>query len=172
MGRPKKIQRELLTVEDCTAAMGRLLAATIEAEKVVAERDLAIAAASARFEPRLDEARQTAAEMTAALEGYYYAHVQEIEASGRKSLQLVNGVMGRRDNPPALKPLNRRWTWAAIKQAVRAGLGLEYLRQPEPELDRDKLKTLGNEKLREFGMKVESDETFYIEPERLPEVRA
>ena len=110
--------------------------------------------------------------MTAALEGYYYAHVQEIEASGRKSLQLVNGVMGRRDNPPALKPLNRKWTWAAIKQAVRAGLGLEYLRQPEPELDRDKLKTLGNEKLREFGLKVESDETFYIEPERLPEVSA
>ena len=168
MGRGKKAGMELLSIEDCTGAMGELLAATIEIEVLVAERDLAVAGASARFEARLDAEWARRGALEASLEAYYYDHVREIEASGRKSLQLANGVMGRRDNPPALKPLNRKWTWKAILQAVTTGLGVAYLRAKEPELDRDKLKTLPNEKLRDFGLKVEGDETFYVEPARLP----
>ncbi len=169
MGRQKKAGVELGSIDDCTRAMGELLAVTIEVEVLVAERDLAVAQASKKFETRLDDAWARKGAVSASLEAYYYGHVLEIEADGKKSLQLANGVMGRRDNPPALKPLNRKWTWAAILQAVTTGLGMSYLRTREPELDRDKLKTLPNEKLRDFGMKVESDETFYVEPARLPE---
>ena len=167
MGRPKKAGRELGSIADCTAAMGELLTAICEIRVLKAEQDLAVAAAGQKFEGRLDDAWARRGGLEAALEAYYYGHVKDIEAAGRKSLQLVNGVMGRRDNPAALKPLNRKWTWAAILQAVTTGLPA-CVRARAPELDREKLKTLPAEALRDHGMKVESGETFYIEPVRLP----
>jgi hypothetical protein len=170
MARPKKASVVLGSIDDCTRAMGELLVTITELEILTAESDRARAAASAQFEKRLDAAHAQKAGLEMALRDYYYTHLAEVEQGGVKHKQLANGVMGRRDNPAALKPLNRQWTWAAILQAVTTGLGIPYLRIREPELDKDKLKTLGNEKLRNFGMKLEIDETFYAEPARLPEV--
>jgi len=167
MGRPKKAVKRLDTLEDVSTSMQDLLRAQLELEVLTAERDLAVAGASKQFEARLDAAKNAAAQAKAALKAYYYAHVKEIEVDGTKHLTLTAGVMGRRDNPPALKPMNKAWTWEAICTAVRTGLGLEYFRQPDPELDKEKLKVLPAEKLREYGLKVEGEETFYVEPARL-----
>ena len=175
MGRPKKLA-ELQSVEDCTRAMGDLLSAATDIEVLTAERDLAVASASATFETRLDDARTRKADAETALERYYYAHITEIEAAGVKHCQLANGVIGRRMHPPKLMPLNRKWTWKAICAAVRGAWGLKYFHPAkEPEIDKDLVKaSLTDEQLRGVGLKVDSEETFYAEPARLPalEVKA
>ena len=111
MGRTKKAGRELKSLEECTAAMGELLISTVRAERLTAERDLAVAVASARFEAEIDQARREVGEALAALKAYYYGHLSEVEKDGVKHCQLANGVMGRRDDPAALALKNRAWSW-------------------------------------------------------------
>jgi hypothetical protein len=159
----------LATPEECVRTMAELLIAITDIEVLIAEKDLAMAAALARTETRLDDAKARKIEAEVALKNYYYAHLAEIEKSGAKRWQLSNGVIGRRDNPPALKPLNRAWSWEKIKAAVRERWGTKYFHAPKaPELDKDKLKELDAEQLKLAGMKLESEETFYAEPDRAP----
>ncbi len=133
-GRPRKAAvEELQSLEDCTRVMGELLIATAEEEAVLAEAALAVAKASQQFETRLNAARHAKRENEAALESYYYGHVTEIERDGQKFIQLVNGRMGRRDNPPKLVPLNKKWTWKTITIALREKFGLKYF-HPTPSL--------------------------------------
>lgn len=172
MARPKKPGVELQSIDECTQAMAALLLAQLDIEVLLAEANLAVAAAQVKFEPLLDSARQTRAERELQLRTYYYAHLSELEKGGAKHHQLANGVMGRRDNPPALKPLNRNWPWAAIAIRVRELWGKKYFHEPkEPEIDKEKLKTLSDEELKGAGLKVETGETFYADPVRLPEVK-
>jgi hypothetical protein len=171
MGRPKKpAERKLQSIEECNAAMADLLVAITDIEALTAERDLAVAASSAKFEAILDDAKVRRDAAEGALQRYYYAHLAELEKDGRKHYQLANGVMGRRDNPPALKPLNRNWTWAAIQAAVQdRWKGLKHFHERKaPPLDKESLKAEDAETLAKCGLKVESDETFYAEPARLP----
>jgi len=170
MGRPKKARVVLASIEDCTRTMADLLVAITDIEILIAEKDQAVAAASAQFEFSLDNAKMRRLEAEVALKNYYYTHLEELELGGAKHYDLANGVMGRRDNPAALKPLNRAWTWEAIKVRVRELWGrTAYFHEPkEPELNKELLKTLPAEELKKAGMKVEAEETFYAEPARLP----
>jgi hypothetical protein len=171
MARPKKPAVELQSIDECTQAMTELLLAQLDIEVLVAEANLAMAAAQVKFETRLDKARQTRADRELQLKTYYYTHLPEVEVGGVKHYQLPNGVIGRRDNPPALKPLNRSWSWDAITVRVRELWGKEYFHEPKaPEIDKDKLKTLSDEELKSAGLKVQTGETFYAEPMRMPEV--
>jgi hypothetical protein len=170
MGRVKKDGGiQLRSVEDCGAAMEDLLLAQLQLEGLVADRDAAVAKAAETYKPSIDAALEMAAALEGALKGYYYAHLAEMEAGGGKHFQLPNGVMGRRDNPAKLAPLNRNWTWAAIKVRVRELFDADYFHEPkEPELDKERLKTLPEEELKNVGLKLVAEETFYCEPARLP----
>jgi phage host-nuclease inhibitor protein Gam len=171
MARPKKAKNELATLDDCNRALAELRGAAAELRATEAERDLAVAKASAAFEKLIDEAKARANEATASLQAYYYGHLAELEREGSKHVQLANGRFGRRDNPPALKRLNGKWSWPDIENAVRAMFGRKYFRVRE-DLDRVALKDaqLAAETLRQLGVKVEADETFYVEPAALPTV--
>jgi hypothetical protein len=172
MARPKLASVELSSIAECTGAMAGLLVATTLLEGLNAERDREVAAASAKYEARLDEAKSRKAELEAALQRYYYEHVTEIEHDDVKHVDLTNGRFGRRQNPAALKPLNKSWTWKAIKAAVGAKWPGKYFHEPKPpELDKDALKALDADLLKAVGLKTEADDTFYCEPARLPEVK-
>jgi hypothetical protein len=172
MGRPKKAGRELESIEECTAAMGDLLIAATQLDALTADRDLAVAKASKVYEAPMDLAREQKAGLEAALKGYYYAHLAELEKDGVKHFQLANGVMGRRDNPARLALKNRAWTWGAVLVLLRAEFGDRFLRVQAPEIDKGLVRTeLPKDDLAEYGLKLEKDETFYAEPARLPEVK-
>lgn len=171
MARPKKPTIELTSLAECNEALGDLGRATSDLKILGAERDLAVAAAQAKFEDRMDEAKARKADLEKALEVYYYTHLAEVEQDGKKHVQLANGRIGRRDNPPKLRPLNRKWSWDAIENAVRALFGPKrFFRQPPPELDKEALKAakLAIEELKQLGLKLEAEETFYAEPAALP----
>lgn len=170
MGRPRKSTgAELVSIDDCTRKMAEMLVAITDIEVLTAERDVAVAVVSAQWEKILDDARGRAIEAETALKNYYYAHAKEIEAGGAKHLQLENGVMGRRFNPPSLKPLNRGWTWNAIAVRVRELWGDLHFHAPmAPQIDKESLKDLSAEDLAKAGLKKHSKEVFYAEPARQP----
>jgi phage host-nuclease inhibitor protein Gam len=162
---------DLQSLDDCAAAMSDLLTVTLQLEGLVADRDLAVAKASATYEPAIDTGRARKADIEAALKAYYYGHLSEVEKDGKKSVQLANGVMGRRDNPARLALKNRQWTWAAVLAILREKAGDRFLRLRDPEIDKDLVKAeIAPEALGEVGLKLEQDETFYAVPARLPEV--
>src|ERR1022692_714395 len=170
MARAKKASVVLGSIDDCTRAMGELLVAITELEILTAESDRARALASAQFETRLDAAHMQKDGLEMALRDYYYTHLAEVEQGGVKHKQLANGVMGRRDNPTALKLKNRSWTWGSVLVVLREKFGDRYLRRRDPEIDKDLVKAeLPADDLGAYGLKLEQDETFYAEPTRLPE---
>lgn len=167
MARPKKSKTALQSIDECTAAMGELLVATATVEKLTADQALAVATAQAKHEADLNAARKRAAEIEAALESYYYAHVAELEQEGRQHFKLPNGVMGRRFGAGKLAPINRSWSWGSITAKVREVFGARFFRSVEAELNKDLLKDkLDAEGLAKIGCCVKYGEKFYAEPTR------
>jgi hypothetical protein len=154
----------LQSIEECDAAMYRLLIATLEREKLECARDAQVAAAQKIFALDIDKAVKAQAEEEARLQQFYLTHLEICEAGGRKSLRLNYGVMGRRASPEALRLANKSWTWAAVLTKLQSMFPGQFVRLAEPEIDKDKVKAdFERGMLADFGMKIERGETFYAE---------
>jgi phage host-nuclease inhibitor protein Gam len=170
MARPKKASAVLTSLDECTAAMRKLALPDADHAVLQGELDRAIAALKKDYEKRLGALEEKRDDLELQLRNYYMSHLAEIEMDGRRSIKLLYGTMGRRWSAPALKLLNKSWTWAAVKDLVATALGSAYLRIAEPELDKEKLKTeLSEEQLTAVGLKIDQTETFYVEIDRTPE---
>ena len=164
---------ELADLAACNDAMHELLMYTVQQEAITADRDLAVGKVQAQYEPALDKCRGLIADIRVQLQAYYMGHLAECEADGKRRVQLGYGVMGRRLCPESVRLATKSWTWGAVLDAVREAFGRKFIRQRDPEIDKDEIKaSFPRERLREFGLKIEQDETFYAEPERLPDVEA
>ena len=140
MARPKKAQKELYSVEECTAAMGELARVQARIAKLVAERNLAVAQATADSEPEIDAEKKVAAELEVELCVYYFLHMAELEQDGKHSVDLPTGTMGRRLGNPKLTLLNGSWTWEMAARKLQELFVDVYMRIAEPEVDRDAVK--------------------------------
>ncbi len=166
MARPRKLARELLTLEDANGAMREMLQAQVELEKLQGALDLARAEATARFEDRMDQQKSAILEIEGQLQTWYLTRAEK--APGKKSVQLAYGVIGERLGHPALKPMNRKWTWAAIEVLLRSKFDAKYFHQPAaPGPDKEKIRAeLSEDQLKECGLKIDQPEKFYIELDR------
>lgn len=83
----------------------------------------------------------------------------------KKSIDFTHGTIGFRTGTPKLVT-RKGFTWPAVLQLVKGKIG-KYIRSKE-ELDKELLladrKTLGEATLKELGMEVKQDETFYVAP--------
>ena len=165
-GRPKIPTSEILSEEQANAAMLEMLTAQVELEKLQGAMDLARAAATTKFEKDLDARKSRLADLTEQLQTWYLAYAEVPE--NRKSITLAHGVIGDRISPPALKPLNRKWSWKAIGAVLQSKYGAKFFHAAEtPKPDKDKIRAeLDDEQLKVCGLKVEQDEEFYIELDR------
>jgi len=94
------------------------------------------------------------------LEAFFEARKAEVAPA--KSRKLNFGVLGFRTCPSKLK-LASKWSWEKVVKSLQ-DLGLpEYLRQPDPEPDKEKIKSeLDGETMKQIGVRVASDEEFYL----------
>lgn len=170
MARPRKTSAVLESLKECDRVMERLLLATLDLEKEEAIRDGAIATAVRTHKPRITVLSAKITDLELQLQNYYMTHTAELEADGKKSVQLKFGVMGRRKGKPSLVPLKKSWTWKAILIALRDRFGEQFLSHPEPKVDKDKVKAeIPPESLAEFGLRIKQEEAFFTElfrPER------
>lgn len=167
MARPRKPKVVLASIDEANDAMRRLGLAVIRGELFQAALDREITAAKKRYAKLIATVAEEAKDLEAQLQHYYLGRVEEIERDGRRSLELLYGVMGRRTSPPALKLLNKSWTWAAVMVRLRDNFGDRFIRRKDPEIDKEAVKDgIGAEKLCAFGLKVEQDDVFYAEPDR------
>ena len=167
MARPRKVSRTLESLEECNEVMRKLLIAQVDLERTTAERDGAIAAIMQLHEKRIQSLKVKSADLELQLKNYYMTHLKGVEKNGQRSIQLANGVMGRRKGNPALALLNRSWTWHAVLVQLREEYGDAYIKLADPVVDKDKVKTdLSDEDLEEVGLKKKQAERFFAEPFR------
>jgi len=159
--------KELTSIADCEDAMRRLLLDIVKLESLEASRDRDVALAMALYQPGIELVTTHQEQLEMQLLQYYLTHSAEIEKDGKKSLQLTNGVIGIRLSPASLKLLNKKWKWEIVLAKLRLVFGVKFERTAPPEADKDLIKKeIPADQLKDFGLKLSQDETFYAEPLR------
>ena len=96
----------------------------------------------------------------------FWSEANPQEFGAARSIETVHGVVGWRTGQPALKTLPG-WTFDRVLQTLKTMGVLGYIRVKE-EVHKQNLladrEALGLEKLRELGLRVVQEETFFVEP--------
>lgn len=82
-----------------------------------------------------------------------------------KSASSSLGLFGFRTGNPKLVLLNRKWKWSDVLEALKS-LGKTELIRTKEEPDKDAIKKLEDSELAAIGLRIDQDETFFIEPKR------
>lgn len=143
-----------------------IMTATLGLARLSSEMDARLAAIRNEYADPLSSAKSTLAINMDVAEDWAKAHPEEFPV-GKKSIEMTHGVIGFRTGTPKLKLLSRE-TWEKVLDRLKK-YQVDYTRTsitPDKEAliaDREKL---GEAVLRDFGLKVVQDETFYVEPKR------
>lgn len=89
--------------------------------------------------------------------------------AGKKSIEMVQGIVGFRTGTPKLKTL-AGWTWDRVLEKLRTTCR-EFIRTKE-EVDKEAIigarENLLDGDLRNMGVKIVQDESFFVEPKLTP----
>jgi phage host-nuclease inhibitor protein Gam len=138
----------------------RLLTAAMDEQIqfIRAQYEVQLAAQNEALEQKMEHAR-------------VWSEANPREFGAVRSIETVHGTLGWRTGGPSLRTLTG-WTWDRVKETLKSMGAAGYLRVKE-EVNKQNLlsdrETLGAEKLRELGLRVVQEETFFVEP-KLTEV--
>lgn len=160
-----RIKIKLTTVttrEEAELAMNDLALAENNRRKKIAERDDLVLSVTEDFSVAIEKCEAVVKEKTEALRAWADANPELFPK--KKSLELYAGTLGFRTGTPKLKLL-RGWNWQKVTDAVLVHLP-NFIRNA-PEVDKESLIAQREELAPAFplcGIKVDQDESFYIEP--------
>ena len=160
----------LLTREDAESAMTELAQHVNNRRKLITKRDGQILAINKDYEQplaALDDRIETTTDTLRA----WAESTPDAFPKGRKSLDLVSGIIGFRTGMPRLALLSRAFNWERVLHLVEqfwpACVRLKK------EVDKEQLLSLhaqaedkpaAEAELKRLGLKVVQDETFFIDP--------
>ncbi len=155
---------ELHSLDDCSRVLLWIGSLDIAIERHQGQCDRVVLKARQSAREIADPLVARKAALAAQLELYYTRHAGEIEAGGKKSVELTVGRIGRRQST-ALKPLSK-WTWAKVLQCLKSS-GSRFIRTKD-EVDRDGLSAAGltDEQLSNFGLRRRVVQAFWYEVDR------
>jgi phage host-nuclease inhibitor protein Gam len=133
----------------------------------LAALDAKILALQKETAPFVADCDATIAARTDQLRAWAQANPGEF-AAGRKSIELLSGVLGFRTGNPRLALLSRAWSWEKVLEALKTNPLLAQFVRTKEEVDKDRLLRQANGgggfDSGAFGVKVIQDETFFVEP--------
>lgn len=163
------VLKSRLQVED---TLREIVGATLNRNRANLEMDKGITAIRARYESLINECNKSIEEKSELVR--IWAEENPAEFGKLKSLDFVHAIIGFRTGTPTLKTL-RGWTWDRVLEKLR-GIGLlAYIRTKE-EVNKQALlidrESLGEDRLKEIGLHVKQEESFFIEPKLTPQENA
>jgi phage host-nuclease inhibitor protein Gam len=169
MNKKTRIKKELnppsiATRADAEVYMNDIALAENTRRELIARRDAEVLAVNERFAFILADWDKLIKERTEQLQNWAQDHPEEFP-KGRKSIDMAAGVLGFRTGTPKLKLLGRSWTWDKVLAAVQHTLPA-FVRS-KPEVDKEAILNQRDElayALPMVGLRVDQDESFYIEP--------
>ena len=136
----------------------------LDREQLITLRDRLLAEIMEEHNPEIDKISQQISAKLVLCEKFATTH-RETLFGKLKSAASALGLFGFRTGNPKLVLLNRKWKWDDVLQALRTTERTELIRTKQ-EPDKDALKKLGDADLASLGLRIDQDETFFIEPKR------
>lgn len=146
-------------------AIDAIAAHETEIQSLTAKRNAKIQEVQAEYQPYIEAHEAGIKGKIALAEKYAETHRDELFPAKSKSAYTALASFGFRTNPPALKPLDKKWSWEKILKKLQE-LRLRKLIRTNDEVDKDAIKAakMSDELLAQLGMKIVQPEEFYIEP--------
>ena len=179
--REKKTVYTGITSEQMEQAFADYAKADARQQKITAEMDIQMAKIRKKWQGELTKLAETKDNAFEILQAYALENRDEL-FSKRKSLETTHGTLGFRTGTPKLKTL-KGFTWASVLTLVKKFLP-SYVRTVE-EVNKERLLTdreisvmLGSndpnnlgyrplkEQMKECGIRVVQEETFFVEPKK------
>jgi len=154
----------ITTRDEAEACMNELALAENNRRKLLAIRDGQVLAINSKYEAGIAACAEDVKEKSDALRAWAEAH-PEAFPKGRKSLDLVSGVIGFRTGTPKLALLSRAWNWEKV--LAEAMHYIPNFIRSKPELDKESIIAQREElagALPRICVKVVQEESFFVEP--------
>jgi phage host-nuclease inhibitor protein Gam len=153
----------LASREEFTAVVDEIAVLQTTQRALEARRDALIQRVQERYRERIDTAAGAIEHRLAQAEAYAREHRAEL-LGDRQTGETELATYGFRGHPPALVPLNKKFTWADIITKVKEAFGRKFIRVEE-SVDKDALRTSIDEaKLEPLGLKIRRTESFGVTP--------
>lgn len=166
----KQVPYTIANRDEAELAMNTLAQTVNALRQLQTDRDAAVLAINERVAPALGQCEAAIALHTAALEAWATANPDAFQKD-RKSLDLTSGKLGFRTGNKTVKLLSRKFTWEKVLCLVRTYLP-GFIRTKE-EVHKEALiaaysakdSLLTEFQLRQAGLQITQDETFYVAPD-------
>jgi phage host-nuclease inhibitor protein Gam len=155
------------TRSEFEASIDRIAELTVRLRGLEARRDKKIQAVRDEFAADIDAALKERDALVVTAEAFAFDHRGELFSGSSKTASTAQALYGLRLGQPTLKLLSRKWTWAAVLEALKAVPGIPRFIRVSEEVDKDALKAqLGDkpEELAKLGCRIEQTEGFWVEP--------
>jgi phage host-nuclease inhibitor protein Gam len=148
---------------DAETLMNELAGKTNEKRALVARLDAAVLKLHEDATPEISACDEVISARSEALRSWAESHPGEFPR-GRKSIALLGGVVGFRLGTPRLALLSRAFKWEGVVELLKQKGWTSFIRtKAEPDKD-GLLAQRERYNLREIGLKVVQEESFYAEP--------
>ena len=165
------VEKTVITRDDAESLINEIAITENRRRVLNAECDDKILAIRESYGPALESCSEALKTKSALVQAWAEANPQEFTV--RKSVEFPAGKVGFRTGTPKLKTL-AGWTFARVLEKLQAiAWGAEFVRV-KAEVDKEGIiaqVSQGNlqpAELREIGVKVDQDESFFIEPDLTP----
>ncbi|MGE5488074.1 MAG: host-nuclease inhibitor Gam family protein [bacterium] len=167
----------LLNWNDFNLALRQIALIDLSIAKAAAERDDAILTATTTYNSTTAPLLAKREALAEQMELFYRAHRKEVEAEGKRSIELDFGRAGMRKGNPKLCCL-KGWNWERVLQAIKNRFAkkpdrLEQFVITKESVNKDAVKSAGlsEDELAQLGLKVRQKDEFYFEtfPEAVQE---
>lgn len=164
--RVKKVLKSNITREMAEDAFAKFAEADARQQQITSKMDVEITRIREKYADRLTELQEQKDEAFDTLQSY--AEGNRDEFGKRKSMEFAHGVLGFRTGTPKLKTL-KGFTWASVLNLLKVHLPSYVRTIEEPAKDRllaDREEPETMQKMKDVGIYVDQDETFYVEPKK------
>lgn len=170
--RLKKNAGEMLTRTDVEQYVQELRQLAIAEQKVLADKNAAVAEIEARCAPALEQIATSKKQLLPLIESWALANPDLF--AKKKSIEFTHGTIGFRLGTPKLALLSRKFTWESALEAVQHWLP-NFIRNA-PEIDKAALiaqrdEPVIQETLTKCGLKVTNVQSFFVDT-KLDQVEA
>jgi len=167
----KKPNKPAIEIRDYDHADAVLREACVDAarlSRVEGELNAELTAVRERYEAVITELRARLEAAKASLERFAASRMADFAAA--RTRDLVHGRIGWRLTPPAVKPINRKWTWASVLDVIEgAGRKLAHWVRVKREVDKEAIladyaaSRVGDTDLAAVGLRIAQDEQFVLD---------
>lgn len=153
-----------LTREEFLSSIDQIAVLQTRVRLLSAKRDKHIQRVQDEYQPDISATEEELQSLLVQAERYADTHRDELFPGKEKTAETELAAYGYRLHPPALKTLNRKWTWEAVMEAVRRAFPGRFIRSQDT-LQKDSLKAeLSEEQLATIGLRLDQPETFGVTP--------